>query len=532
MFISHYTVHRIVLQMSSKENEDQDPHKQVRLLPPPPSPRPRPGKAALKKTVSAPQAALARLLGGQQQAAEDENGVDRVPKKKSKKKRPVETGEDVLLEVQTTQAAADSDTGDLISFDADDGAVSRSPSASPSGSISSSRPSSIRSASVSGRPSPQLRRPPPPPPERNRLATVTGVVSTVKSSGGAPTAKIRPTPPPKPSYFTSSPTHQEQESDSAPLVPVSDTNGVHKKSETDSKPLQDPEPSPYLTFTPKHKRRPEPPPRIKPDLKSTSECSPATSRSTSTSSHNSITHLRVSDTVEYATVGVTTAVITQTRHPVTFASPPPREMDYLEREHTRNVFSRLNEMRKRGDLCDVTLIGSSSREVHAHKAVLAACSSYFESMFIGEFSEPDGEPIVIEELEDDALEALINFAYTSQIRLTDRNIYLIFAAAELLQFPGVRSACFKFFKQQMNKSNCIRTWLFGDGHNCTELMDAALRYIERNFLDVVRGREFLSIDQPDVVARLLALEDIAVTSEEQVYEAGLNWLRHDLEVSL
>jgi hypothetical protein len=150
-------------------------------------------------------------------------------------------------------------------------------------------------------------------------------------------------------------------------------------------------------------------------------------------------------------------------------------------------------------------------------------------MFIGEFSEPDGEPIVIEEVEDDALEALVNFAYTSRIRITDRNIYLIFAAADLLQFSGVRSACFKFFKQQMNKSNCIRTWLFGEGHNCTELLDAALKYIECNFLDVVCGREFLDLDRADVVAKLLELEDIAVTGEEQVYEAALNWVRHDLE---
>ena len=153
-------------------------------------------------------------------------------------------------------------------------------------------------------------------------------------------------------------------------------------------------------------------------------------------------------------------------------------------------------------------------------------------MFIGEFAEPDGEPIIVEEIEDDALEALVNFAYTSRIKLTDRNIYLIFAAADLLQFSGVRGACFKFFKQQMNKSNCIRTWLFGDGHNCTELIDAALRYIESNFLDVVRGREFLSLEQADVVVRLLGLEDIAVTTEEQVYKAALNWLRHDLEVLL
>lgn len=214
--------------------------------------------------------------------------------------------------------------------------------------------------------------------------------------------------------------------------------------------------------------------------------------------------------------------------PVTFAQPPPREMEYTEREHPRKAFEYLNKMRLKGDLCDVTLIADSD-EIKAHKVVLASCSSYFESMFIGEFSEPDGEPIYIDEVNDDALKAMVDFSYTSRIKLTDRNIYSIFEAADLLQFTGVKSACFKFFKQQINKSNCIRTWLFAESNNCTELMEASLKYIECNYLDIVRGREYLELEQPDVVARLASLEDIAITSEEQVFEAVVAWVHHKLE---
>ena len=214
------------------------------------------------------------------------------------------------------------------------------------------------------------------------------------------------------------------------------------------------------------------------------------------------------------------------QHPVTFARPPPKEMEYTEREHPRTAFEYLNQMRKRGDLCDVTLI-VDTKEIRAHKVVLAACSQYFEQMFIGEFAEPDDQPIFIDEVEEDALTALVEFSYSSRIKLTDHNIYSLFEAADLLQFPGVKGACFKYFKQQINKSNCIRTWLFAEGHSCTELMEAALRYIQCNFLDIVRGREFLNLEQPDIIARLIELEDIAITSEEQVYEAVLGWLHHE-----
>ena len=184
-------------------------------------------------------------------------------------------------------------------------------------------------------------------------------------------------------------------------------------------------------------------------------------------------------------------------------------------------------MRKKGELCDVTLI-ANEKEVKAHRAVLAAASPYFESMFVGEFSEPEGEPIYIEEVDEDTLVAMVDFAYTACIKLTDRNVYFIFEAAELFQFSGLRAACFKFFKQQMNQSNCIRTWLFAESHNCTELLDAALKFVECNFPDIVHGREFLEIEQADIISKLISLEDIAITSEEQVYEAVLRWIHYNM----
>lgn len=214
--------------------------------------------------------------------------------------------------------------------------------------------------------------------------------------------------------------------------------------------------------------------------------------------------------------------------PVTFAQPPPRELEYIDREHPRSAFQYLEKFRQRGELCDAILL-VSGKELKAHRVVLAACSQYFESMFIGEFAEPLNEPIVIEEISDDTLQVMVDFAYTSRIVLTEKNIYSIFEAADLLQFTGIRAACFKFFKQQINKSNCIRTWLFARSHNCTELVDASLKYIDSNFLEIAKGREFLDLDQPDVVVDITSREDIAITSEEQVYEAVLFWAKSKLD---
>lgn len=216
------------------------------------------------------------------------------------------------------------------------------------------------------------------------------------------------------------------------------------------------------------------------------------------------------------------------RHLIHLPKPPARKLEYCEREHPKNAFKRLNIMRQKGQLCDVSLT-VDEREIRAHRIVLAACSPYFEAMFIGEFAEPENIPVVIEEVDEASLVALVEFSYTSRINITQMNVYSLFEAAELLQFPGVRNACFRFFKNQMNKTNCIRTWLFAESHNCTELIEASLKYIECNFLDIARGREFLTVE-PETVSQIADLEDLAITCEEQVYEAVVGWLNHDLEV--
>ena len=214
--------------------------------------------------------------------------------------------------------------------------------------------------------------------------------------------------------------------------------------------------------------------------------------------------------------------------PVTYAQPPPREVVYTEREHPRNAFEYLNKLRHKGELCDAALY-VNNKELKVHRVVLAACSQYFESVFIGEFAEPLGEPVVIEEVSDVALETIVEFAYTSHLNLTDRNVYSIFEAADFLQFLGVKGACFKFFKQQINKSNVIKTWLFAKNYNCTELVEAALRYVETNFVDIVRGKEFFLLDQYDVVCDMMSLEDLVITAEEQVYEATLAWIQYKMD---
>ena len=59
---------------------------------------------------------------------------------------------------------------------------------------------------------------------------------------------------------------------------------------------------------------------------------------------------------------------------------------FVDTLHAGSVLSRLQELRTRKELCDVTLV-VEGREIVVHRAVLAATSRYFNALFTSPMSE-------------------------------------------------------------------------------------------------------------------------------------------------
>lgn len=61
-------------------------------------------------------------------------------------------------------------------------------------------------------------------------------------------------------------------------------------------------------------------------------------------------------------------------------------ISHNSKRHYHDSFVSMNRMRQRGLLCDIVL-HVSSKEIKAHKVVLASCSPYFHAMFTSRFSK-------------------------------------------------------------------------------------------------------------------------------------------------
>uniref|UniRef100_A0A672G8Z1 Kelch-like family member 17 n=1 Tax=Salarias fasciatus TaxID=181472 RepID=A0A672G8Z1_SALFA len=129
-------------------------------------------------------------------------------------------------------------------------------------------------------------------------------------------------------------------------------------------------------------------------------------------------------------------------------------ISHNSKRHYHDSFVSMNRMRQRGLLCDIVL-HVSNKEIKAHKVVLASCSPYFHAMFTNEMSESRQTHVTLHDIDPQALEQLVQYAYTAEIVVGEGNVQTLLPAASLLQLNGVRDACCKFLLSQLDPSNCL-----------------------------------------------------------------------------
>ncbi|NWV01241.1 BACH1 protein, partial [Upupa epops] len=117
---------------------------------------------------------------------------------------------------------------------------------------------------------------------------------------------------------------------------------------------------------------------------------------------------------------------------------------YESSVHSSNVLLSLDDQRKQDILCDVTILVEDQR-FRAHKAVLAACSSYFLSRIVGQV---DADLIITlpEEVTLKGFSPLLQFAYTAKLILNKDNVSEVCKCAEFLGVRNIEESCFQFLK--------------------------------------------------------------------------------------
>ena len=113
-------------------------------------------------------------------------------------------------------------------------------------------------------------------------------------------------------------------------------------------------------------------------------------------------------------------------------SPSRPKLSKSSEKHPRNLLEQINQLRRSNELCDVFLIVGNSK-ISAHKIILSASSPYFRAMFTGELVESRQTEITIKDIDENAMEMLVDFCYTSKITVDEKSVQNLLPAACLLQ---------------------------------------------------------------------------------------------------
>lgn len=100
-------------------------------------------------------------------------------------------------------------------------------------------------------------------------------------------------------------------------------------------------------------------------------------------------------------------------------------------------------------------------------------------MFTNDMAEANQEDIVIKGLNVDALENLLNFAYTGKIRIDTSNVENLLIGANFLQITSVKEACATFMQKRLSGQNVLGIKRFAEKYYCKNLVDESVKVIER-----------------------------------------------------
>jgi len=183
-------------------------------------------------------------------------------------------------------------------------------------------------------------------------------------------------------------------------------------------------------------------------------------------------------------------------------------------------------------LCDLRLIPHEENKpdelcIRVHSAVIAGASSEIQKILLS-CHQDNGQlpPDLVVHAEPHALEEMVRFMYTGELRINDDNVSHIMHAAETLAVPTAMELCVEFLGRNITSVTALSVSDLASRFNRPELKQAVEGYLLQNLQRLVQEPDFLQ--QPiERVKELLSSDDANFENEVDVFRAVVRWVRHD-----
>ena len=205
------------------------------------------------------------------------------------------------------------------------------------------------------------------------------------------------------------------------------------------------------------------------------------------------------------------------------------EATYKYDHQSKDIFKRLDDMRRNRLFCDATLATSDGVHFAVHRNILAAASPYFRAMFCSGFKEArsNGETsIILPEVTSVCLCIILECIYSDTLTLTNDTVYDVMAVAHMWWLDNIVSSCTEHIVHHISEETCIKSLKVAERFDLSNVRKVTETYILRHFVKLCERKEFLELPR-DTLCRYL--QDDALMGEEiEIFKAAKQWLEFDV----
>ena len=200
----------------------------------------------------------------------------------------------------------------------------------------------------------------------------------------------------------------------------------------------------------------------------------------------------------------------------------------MEGNQITQMIQDIDDARKIGLFCDITLlVGQERHPIKAHRLVLCSASDYFKAMFTTDLKERSQNEVELPMTDLSTMQSLLDFAYTSKIKVTDKNIEQITSAANFYSMPKLLKMCVNYMEERIDTSNSIEILEFAEHISSNDLKVFAKNYIIQNF-DAIATRNLDIMEMsPSLLLDIIANNETSLCcgpteNEERLFQIGWN----------
>ena len=193
-------------------------------------------------------------------------------------------------------------------------------------------------------------------------------------------------------------------------------------------------------------------------------------------------------------------------------------------EHDQSLLRYVNHCRKEGLFNDV-IVKAGKQNFHGNRMILSCFSPFFQTMFQSKMKESYEGLVEIKDFDPNAVQLLLEYIYTRNIKIDSTNALMVLAAADFMQLRKVKDVCLEFLKSQISTENCLDTIHAFTLYKPDAIPNEVYQFFSEHLGEIAQTDDFKELSEKEMLS-LFQKQNRPWIKETSRFKAFNVWVKH------